>query len=162
MKTKVLREIERKFIVKPDLIGELKTGYKIEQGYIVNTPEKQVRVRIIGDRAELTIKGKRESAARLETNMDLDVVRARFLLNNFCEGSLIIKTRYMIPYKGYTWYVDEFNGDNLGLILAEVELRNEDEYFSKPSWIGKEVTNDERYYNHNLSSNPYKNWRDKV
>lgn len=88
--------------------------------------------------------------------MDLDVVRARFLLNNFCEGSLIIKTRYMIPYKGYTWYVDVFNGDNLGIILAEVELRNEDEYFTKPSWIGKEVTNDERYYNHNLSSNPYK------
>jgi len=119
---------------------------------------KTVRVRIIGDRGFLTIKGKSDSFTRLEFEYEIPFSDAQALVETLCDSPLIEKNRYKIPIEDVVWEVDEFFGDNAGLILAEIELEREDQEFSVPNWIAEEVTADLRYYNSNLAQNPYKNW----
>ncbi len=152
-------EIERKFLVKGEFKHFAKKSVKIKQGYISDNPEKTVRVRLKGDKAFLTIKGKgnKTGATRFEFEKEISVKDANELFN-LCSENLIEKTRYLIPNGKFTFEVDEFDGQNKGLIIAEIELQNEDDFFEKPNWLGEEVTGDIRYYNSYLSKNPFTLW----
>ena len=153
------QEIERKFLVKGNEWRNLGMAEHYCQGYITTQqPEKTVRVRIIGDRGFLTIKGKSDGFTRLEFEYEIPLSDAQILVETLCDSPLIEKNRYKIPIGDVVWEVDEFFGDNAGLILAEIELKREDQAFSLPNWIAEEVTADLRYYNSNLAQNPYKNW----
>jgi adenylate cyclase len=155
-------EIERKFLV----IGPFKhlatKHYEIRQGYICSRPEKTVRVRTKGPKAYLTIKGEPDATGttRFEWETEIAVNDAHQLLQ-LCDTGLIEKVRYLVPYKGHTFEVDEFFGQNVGLIMAEVELTNYTEKVDLPHWIGAEVTNDARYYNSALAQNPFTLWPTK-
>ncbi|MCB0192441.1 MAG: CYTH domain-containing protein [Anaerolineae bacterium] len=152
------QEIERKFLVDEALWREVQPeGTEYRQGYIVNTKAKIVRVRIAGDQGYLTIKGATQGATRPEFEYKIPLDDARRLLT-LCEGPLIEKTRYKLEVDGLLWEVDEFSGDNEGLIMAELELDSEDQPYQKPAWAGQEVTDDARYYNANLVSNPFSRW----
>jgi len=152
-------EIERKFLVHKDKWSkaEKPEGKIIRQGYILTDPRKTMRIRVISDNAFLTIKGLTNGIKRPEYEYEIPLNDANDLLDEFSESE-ITKIRYDIFYDNKKWEVDEFHGDNEGLMFAEIELISEDEIFSTPDWIGKEVTGDERYYNSNLSVNPFKNW----
>lgn len=152
------KEIEHKFLVKGDLYKALATGEFIRQGFLNTDKERVVRVRIKGEKAWITIKGISKGASRAEFEYEIPLEDAHYLLDNICEQPTISKHRYAIPFGGFTWEVDEFHGDNEGLVLAEIELPAEDTVFDLPSWIGTEVTGDPRYYNANLVKNPYKDW----
>lgn len=152
-------EIERKFLVdyeKWDQLAKPK-GTVFKQGYIVKEPSKTVRVRVAGNQAYITIKGISKGISRSEYEYEIPVDDGNELLSSFCEA-LINKIRYCITFAGKMWEVDVFAADNDGLIVAEIELADESETFDLPDWIGQEVTDDERYYNSNLSVSPYKNW----
>jgi CYTH domain-containing protein len=154
------QEIERKFLVKDDSYKALAYhSSRIAQGYICSMRGRTVRVRIRDDKGYLTIKGPSDASGlgRYEWEKEIPVSEAADLLR-LCEPGIIDKTRYIIEADGHTFEVDEFHGDNEGLILAEIELSSEDEAFTKPSWLGKEVTGDARYYNSMLMKHPYKNW----
>jgi adenylate cyclase len=150
------REIERKFLVKGFTWREVK-GAMIRQGYLNSAKERNVRVRIIEDKAYLTIKGIAVGASRLEFEYEVPLKDAAELLE-ICEKPLIEKRRYRVLEGGLIWEVDEFFGENEGLIVAEVELESEDQAFHKPDWVGEEVTGDTHYFNSNLIRNPYTNW----
>jgi len=153
-------EIERKFLVTSiDFIGESKVHFEIAQGYLSSHPERTVRVRIKGDKGYLTIKGKgnKSGVSRFEWEKEIPVKEAKNLLI-LCEKGIIHKTRYNIKKGKHTFEVDVFHGNNDGLIIAEIELNNEQEIFEKPKWLGEEVTNNECYYNAFLSQKPYKEW----
>lgn len=153
-------EIERKFLVlSDDFIKEAFTKKRIVQAYLNSNPERTVRVRIKEDKAYLTIKGKgnETGTTRLEWEKEIPVADAEKLLS-ICESGTIDKTRHEVKVGKHTYEVDVFDGENEGLIVAEIELQSEDEVFEKPNWLGKEVTNDERYYNAYLSVKPYKSW----
>ena len=153
-------EIERKFLVKSnDFKSQAFIQNRIAQGYLNSNPERTVRVRIKGEKGFLTIKGKGNEGGmtRFEWEKEIPVEEALLLLN-LCEGGKIDKIRFEIKVENHTFEVDEFFGENEGLIIAEIELSSENESFEKPNWLGEEVTNDERYYNAYLSRNPYKNW----
>jgi adenylate cyclase len=153
-------EIERKFLViSNDFVNEAFTHKRIVQAYLNSSPERAVRIRIKEDKAFLTIKGKGNASGttRLEWEKEIQVEDAEKLLL-ICEEGLIDKTRYEIKVGEHIYEVDIFTGENDGLIMAEIELQSEDEVFEKPNWLGKEVTNDERYYNAYLSKNPFKKW----
>ena len=152
-------EIERKFLVAEGFKPSATIFFRISQGYLNSSPERTVRVRIKGDKGFLTIKGlsSENGVSRYEWEKEIPVSEAADLLR-LCESGIIDKTRYIIEADGHTFEVDEFHGDNEGLILAEIELSSEDEAFTKPSWLGKEVTGDARYYNSMLMKHPYKNW----
>ena len=153
------QEIERKFLVDKALWYEVRPeGTDYRQGYIVNTKGKTVRVRVAGAKGYLTIKGATQGATRAEFEYEIPVEEARQLLQ-FCEGPLIEKTRYKVEVEQHLWEVDEFSGENDGLIMAELELESEDQPFAKPAWVGPEVTDDPRYYNANLVKNPYSRWQ---
>lgn len=144
-----MNEIERKFLVINDSFKtEATQQYVIKQGYLNRNPERTVRVRTKNNKAFLTIKGKSNSSGttRFEWENQIDINEALELLK-LTEGNIIEKTRYIIPYKNHTFEVDIFEGNQKGLILAEIELKDENETFEKPSWLGKEVTGDIRYYN---------------
>ena len=151
-------EIERKFLV---VNNEYKSGkpQRISQGYICSENDRVVRVRIKGDKAYLTIKNATIGFARNEYEYEIPVADAEAMLHNTCQQPIIEKTRYVLEYKGYTWEVDEFHGDNEGLVVAEIELENKDDVFDCPDFIGEEVTGDARYYNACLFKNPYKMWK---
>ncbi|MBW1696906.1 MAG: CYTH domain-containing protein [Deltaproteobacteria bacterium] len=151
-------EIERKFLVKDESFRSLAKGARYRQGYLNSAKERVVRVRTIDDEGFLTIKGITVRATRIEYEYKIPVEEAEVMLSELCEKPLIEKNRYKIIYEGLTWEVDEFFGDNQGLILAEVELKSEDQKFKKPEWIGEEVTGDPKYFNSNLIKNPYKYW----
>jgi CYTH domain-containing protein len=153
------KEIEKKFLILNNDWRHLGTGEPYCQGYLNSEKERTVRVRTIGDRGILTIKGPNIGGVRLEYEYDIPFDEAREMLHELCRKPLIEKTRYKIPFKGFIWEVDEFKGENAGLIFAEIELQHEGQEFAKPSWIGKEVTDDSRYYNANLVKNPYSNWK---
>ena len=153
-------EIERKFLVtSEDFKNEASRKYRIKQGFLNTDPERTVRIRVKDNQAFITIKGKGSvsGASRFEWEKEIavDEAEALFLL---CEPGSIEKVRYEISVKNHTYEVDVFEGDNAGLILAEIELTNEDESFVKPDWLGKEVTGDSRYYNSQLSKHPYNSW----
>lgn len=153
-------EIERKFLV--DRVKWLNVdkgrGIPIQQGYLLSDIEKTIRVRIRDDQGFLTLKGKTQGIRREEFEYEIPVEDAQIMIQNFC-SHIISKTRYKIEYAGRLWEVDDFEEDNAGLLMAEIELTSEDEKFELPGWIGKEVSDDMRYYNSNLSKNPYKNWK---
>ena len=154
-------EIERKFLVVGEFRDQAYSFSRIRQGYISSGNGKTVRVRIRDDRGYLTIKGPSDQAglARYEFETEITLSDALDLMK-LCEPGIIDKTRYLVRSGNHVFEVDEFYGDNEGLIMAEVELHNEDEPFQKPSFIGPEVTGDRRYYNAHLRRNPYKLWCD--
>lgn len=152
------REIERKYLLANDGWRGLVQGVPIRQGYLSADKDCTVRVRIAGDRAFLTVKGAAVGASRPEFEYPIPAEDARAILGNLAKRPLVEKIRHVIPYAGMTWEVDEFCGDNRGLILAEIELESEDQDFALPPWIGKEVTADPRYYNANLVRNPFTRW----
>lgn len=151
------REIERKFLLKSDTWRELADGVTYRQGYLSAIPERTVRVRIAGDKAFLTVKGGTVKNSRLEFEYSVPAADAEQMLA-LCEGPLVEKTRYEIPHAGKTWQVDEYSGDNRGLVTAEVELISETEEVDIPEWIGAEVSGDPRYYNSNLAKHPFGSW----
>jgi adenylate cyclase len=152
-------EIERKFLVRDDSWRQDANGTAYRQGYLNFDPERTVRVRIAGDKGFLTIKGKTEGMARSEFEYPIPLEEAAQLLDTLCLRPLIEKTRYCVTYGGRTWEIDEFDGDNRDLILAEIELESSDEQVELPPWAGHEVTDDPRYYNASLSRTPYRNWK---
>lgn len=155
-------EIERKFLVENDDWRSLGTGVFYCQGYLVSTPSKTVRVRIAGEQAYLTIKGATAGVARAEYEYAIPLDHAQELLQTLCEPPLIEKTRYRVEWGGLVWEIDEFDGENRGLIVAEVELTDEKQAIALPNWIGAEVSHDPRYYNANLSKYPYSHWAEKL
>ena len=150
-------EIERKFLVVGDGWRGLAEGTVIRQGYLSTVAQRTVRVRLAGDQAYLTVKGPSVGAARAEFEYEIPIADAEQLWAMF-EGPLIEKIRYRIPAEEVVWEVDEFQGDNAGLLVAECELETADQEFARPEWLGNEVTDDARYYNANLSKQPFKNW----
>ena len=150
-------EIERKFLVKNDDWRLLGTKVHYAQGYLIADGDRTVRVRIAGESCYITIKGRVEGISRKEFEYQIPADEALELLQ-LCPLPAIEKYRTKILFEGKIWEIDEFEGDNQGLILAEIELESEDESFSVPPWIGEEVTGDLRYYNSVLSRNPFKNW----
>jgi CYTH domain-containing protein len=151
-------EIERKFLLRNADWRKDAIGISYRQGYLSIDPERTVRVRVAGDQGYLTIKGKTEGMSRSEFEYFIPLADATQLLDTLCLRPLIEKVRYCVPYAGCLWEIDEFAGENKGLILAEVELETCDQQVELPPWAGKEVTTDPRYYNASLSQNPYRNW----
>jgi adenylate cyclase len=131
---------------------------RFSQGYLNRDKDRTVRVRLAGDLAFLTIKGRSVGASRAEFEYAIPLADGRALLN-LCERPLVEKIRRVIPHEGSAWDVDEFLGDNAGLVVAEIELQSEDQVFARPEWLGEEVTQDSRYFNSNLSLNPFSHWK---
>lgn len=156
------KEIERKFLVNHSKWKNIKKPIAnlYRQGYLLTDPTKTIRVRQTTEKAFLTIKGLSVGATRTEYEYEIPLNDAKELLDNFSTSELS-KIRYEILYENKIWEVDEFLGDNAGLLVAEIELETEDEKFSIPSWIDKEVTGQDKYYNSNLTIEPYKNWKVK-
>jgi adenylate cyclase len=152
------QEIERKFLVTNDTWRRNATGIHYRQGYLSTEPERTVRVRIAGDRGTLTIKGKTVGATRAEFEYDIPHEEAEQLLDTLCQRPLIEKVRYVLREGPHTWEVDVFEGNNTGLVVAEIELQREDEAFERPDWLGEEVTHDARYFNASLVHKPYNRW----
>lgn len=152
------QEIERKFLVSGDRWRQLGQQTLYRQGYIQREKHRTVRVRIAGAQAMLTLKGQAVGLSRLEFEYPIPTADAAEMLENLCDRPLIEKIRYKIPIEPLVWEVDEFLGENQGLILAEVELQREDQSLIKPDWIAQEVTGKPRYYNANLVTYPYSQW----
>ena len=150
-------EIERKFLVDGQAWRQ-PAPLRIRQGYLNRDKERTVRVRIAGERAYLTIKGSMQGITRAEFEYPIALADAEQLLP-MCDGPLLEKNRHVLEHAGMTWEVDEFFGDNDGLVVAEIELSSEDQMFERPAWLGVEVTHDRRYLNSNLISQPFKQWR---
>jgi len=150
-------EIERKFLVREGAWREA-GAETYRQGYLSTVKERTVRVRTINDKGYLTVKGISVGASRLEFEYEIPFQDAEELLDSLCERPLIEKKRYKLDHGGLTWEIDVFFGDNEGLVVAEVELQSEDQLFERPEWVREEVTNDSRYFNANLISNPYSGW----
>lgn len=153
-------EIERKFLTTSTaFIQEATQAQKIVQGYLNSHPERTVRVRIKNEKGFITIKGKGDSTGttRFEWEKEIGIEEARALIQ-LCESGVIDKTRYLIPKGNHVFEVDVFEGENRGLIMAEIELSSSNEIFEKPNWLGEEVTTDERYYNAYLSKKPFTKW----
>ncbi len=151
-------EIERKFLVQGDDWRSLGQQQLYRQGYIPSQDKTTVRVRLVDRQGYLTIKGKNTGMTRLEFEYAIPLADAQVMLDLLCRRPLIEKYRYRIPLNGVVWEVDEFLGENQGLIMAEVELESESQEIILPPWIGEEVTQDPRYYNVNLVQNPYGHW----
>jgi len=149
-------EIERKFLVVGDAwrVGE---GVPYAQGYLNRDVQRTVRVRIAGDRAFLTVKGASKGATRAEFEYPIPMQDAEQLLQ-MSDGPVVRKVRRIVEHEGSHFEVDEFLGDNAGLVVAELELESEDQVFAKPDWLGREVTDDPRYFNSSLAGHPYKQW----
>lgn len=155
------KEIERKFLVNPAIAAVLKKKHKgkaIKQGYIATADNTAVRVRVSENQAYLTVKGENTGISRVEFEYEIPLRDAEYMLTELCTDGVVKKTRYPVKYGGHLWEIDVFHGNNNGLVVAEIELQSEDEFFPKPDWIKKEVSNDSRYYNSNLLKHPYKAW----
>ncbi|MDO6471304.1 CYTH domain-containing protein [Maribacter sp. 1_MG-2023] len=155
-------EIERKFLVKSDdYKSEAASKTRIVQGFLNTDPNRTVRVRIKGDLGFITVKGKSNETgtSRFEWEKEISVEEAESLLK-LCEKGILNKTRYEITIGNHVYEVDEFYDDNEGLTVAEIELNDENESFQKPAWLGIEVTGEVKYYNSQISKNPFKNWKD--
>lgn len=152
-------EIERKFLVKGDFEPLAYDSAEVVQGYLCSLPQRSVRVRIKGDKAYLTIKGLGDASGttRYEWEKEVPVQEAKELMN-LCEPGIIDKVRYYVRQGEHVFEVDKFRGENAGLVIAEIELRAEDEVFEHPDWLGEEVTGDARYYNASLVKQPYSKW----
>ena len=152
-------EIERKFLITNDSWREQVTRKKnIKQGYFASAGRASIRVRISGDDANINIKSATLDVTRMEYEIPIALSDAEEMLENLCERPFIEKVRHLVPIGAHIWEVDEFFGDNQGLLVAEIELSSADEKFEKPHWLGEEVSDDERYYNVCLVKHPYKHW----
>ena len=151
-------EIERKFLVKNIPRHEIQYSHKIRQGYIAKNKDRVIRIRQKENDYFITIKGIKIGISRFEFEYPIPRNDGEILLENFCQEEVIEKTRHYVENKGFTWELDVFHGNNEGLIVAEIELMSEDQAFHIPSWIGREVTDKEKYYNMNLLEKPFKEW----
>lgn len=149
------KEIERKFLVKNNSWRPSVPGKSYRQGYLSRTKERVVRVRTVDKKGYLTIKGMTKGASRTEFEYEIPFKDAESMLETLCEKTLIEKKRFKIEFHGLIWEVDEFLGENRGLVIAEVELETEDQHYEKPAWADEEVTGDPRYFNSNLVEHPY-------
>lgn len=155
-------EIERKFLVTDETWREAVSKSSFyRQGYLASSDGASVRVRVADDKAYLNIKSMTLGISRHEFEYVIPVTDAEEMLDELCVGPKIEKTRHFVDHGDHTWEVDVFEGDNEGLVVAEIELGSEEEAFAKPSWAGKEVSHEERYYNVCLVKHPYKQWKDK-
>ncbi len=152
-------ELERKFRVVGAEWKARAVGVPYRQGYLSTVKERTVRVRTVGDRGFLTVKGLTTGVARLEFEYEIPVADAQRMLDDLCERPLVVKTRYRVPHGALVWEIDEFHADNEGLVVAEVELSDVGQRFDRPAWLGEEVSADPRYFNANLISHPYSTWR---
>lgn len=153
------QEIERKFLVRGDQWRLNAAGTVYRQGYILTDPQRVVRVRIAGESACLTLKGESQGWTRPEFEYPIPMADAEEILRSLCQGPLIEKTRYRVAHGDLVWEVDEFAGDNAGLIVAEVELPEENYALDLPDWVGLEVSHDSRYFNASLVEHPYRQWQ---
>lgn len=152
-------EIERKFLVLSDAWRKQATrSAAYQQGYLNALNKCSVRVRIAGDRGYLNIKSATLGVKRDEFEYEIPLDDARHMLDNLCVGSIVEKVRYFVANGELTWEIDEFTGNNAGLVVAEIELNAVDQEFERPAWVGEEVSHDPRYYNLNLVTHPYKDW----
>lgn len=152
-------EIERKFLVE-GIEWRKANGTRICQGYLNRDKDRTVRVRVAGEHAYLTVKGTTQGATRAEFEYEIPASDAEQLLT-LCDGPIVQKVRRRILHGGFTWEVDEFQGENAGLVVAEIELQSEDQAFARPPWIGRDVTGDHGYFNSNLATKPYGTWREQ-
>jgi adenylate cyclase len=148
-------EIERKFLVKNDGWRTSSKGTQLKQGYLFESREKSVRIRIAEDVAFLTIKSKTEGIRRKEYEYAIPVADAKEMMDSLCDERIIEKIRYRIMHANHLWEIDEFLGKNKGLVLAEIELKLENESFDPPEWLGQEVSTDPNFYNSRLASHPF-------
>jgi CYTH domain-containing protein len=151
------KEIERKFLVLNENWRTGHPGYACRQGYLHTGDRGTVRVRVMDDRAFLTVKGKAVGITRDEFEYEIPCHDAEIMLT-LCEGLIIEKTRFLVPHQGHTWEVDVFHGENQGLVVAELELSNNAETFELPEWVGEDVSHDRRYTNAYLSQHPFSTW----
>ena len=154
-------EIERKFLVRGEFKSKSFKSFKIKQGYLTLSGANVVRVRVKGDAGFITVKTavKEGTIIRNEWEYEIPIAEAEEMLL-LCEDALLDKTRYLVEHGNHVFEVDEFHGENDGLLLAEVELESEDEEYQRPEWLGEEVTGNVRYYNSFLSIHPYTGWKD--
>lgn len=152
------REIERKFLVQGTEWKRNGPGVAFRQGYLCATVERVVRVRLEGTQGLLTVKGPTLGTTRLEFEYDIPYADAACMLDELCERPLIEKTRFTVSVGRHVWEIDEFHGDNAGLVVAEIELSAPDEPFERPPWLGREVSDDPRYFNANLIRYPFAQW----
>jgi adenylate cyclase len=152
------KEIERKFLVKNFEWKQGAAGVPYRQGYLSTVKERTVRVRTVGVKGFLTIKGLTVGVTRSEFEYEIPAADANAMLDALCERPLIEKNRYAIAHAGLTWEIDEFFGENQGLVVAEVELQDEHQALTLPPWVGAEVSGDPRYFNSNLIKHPYTRW----
>ena len=150
-------EIERKFLVQNNSWKTNATATIFKQAYLNSHPERTVRIRIAGNQAFITIKSKTQNISRQEFEYSIPIDEAESLLL-LCETPALEKKRYLVTHVGHQWEIDEFMGSNKGLIVAEIELTNEQETFEKPDWLGQEVSDDNRYFNSNLTLHPFSTW----
>jgi adenylate cyclase len=156
-------EIERKFRLQNDSWrAEISASTLLRQGYLANTARASVRVRIAGPQAWLSVKAMSASIARAEYEYLIPVEEAQQMLATLCEGPLIEKWRHRVLHGPSEWEIDEFLGENAGLVIAELELKTEEECFVRPAWLGSEVTSEERYYNFRLAQYPYRLWPENL
>jgi adenylate cyclase len=156
-------EIEHKFLLaNDDWRKNVSHSVVYRQGYLSSQPTSSIRVRVSNNQAWLNIKSAVIGTQRHEYEYEIPLSDAQEILNNLCVKPLIEKTRYFVMHENHQWEIDEFEGENAGLIVAEIELDATDETFAKPEWLGAEVTQDLRYYNNNLAQNPYSLWRDNA
>ena len=153
------KEIERKFLVKNLDWKSQANGTLYRQGYLNSEKERTVRVRTIDDKAFITVKGITTGVTRMEFEYEIPFADATQMLDKLVEKPIIEKYRYKLAQDGLVWEIDEFLGDNAGLVVAEVELADAQQALVRPDWLGEEVSADPRYFNNNLVANPYKNWR---
>jgi len=152
-------EIERKFLVRNKSWRDTADdGVRFRQGYLIGAKQASVRVRIEGEQANLNIKGATLGVRRQEFEYPIPLDEANELLDTLCEKPLIEKIRYTVRYGNHVWEIDLFEGDNAGLVVAEIELADEHEPFERPTWLGEEVSADPRYYNVSLVKHPYREW----
>ena len=151
-------EIERKFLTTGDGWRETAEGTQYRQGFLSTEPARTVRIRVAGPRGSITVKGKSVGARRPEFEYEIPLADAERMLDTLCKRPLIEKVRYTLAIGPHTWEIDVFEGDNAGLVVAEIELGSEGEAFDKPEWVGEEVTGDPRYFNSNLVAKPYRTW----
>ncbi|GAX37694.1 CYTH domain-containing protein [Nodularia sp. NIES-3585] len=152
------QEIERKYLLKEDSWRKNAQGSVYSQGYIATKDKVTVRVRIVGKQGYLTIKGPSVECSRLEFEYPIPLEDAQEMLNTLCQKPFIEKIRYKLEWGGLIWEIDEFEGLNKGLILAEVELSDVNQQIELPPWIGEEVSHDPRYFNSYLVTNPFSQW----
>jgi adenylate cyclase len=155
------KEIERKFLLSDSTWrDQVVESRRMRQGYLVSDEHSSVRLRVVGEQAHLNIKSGTLGVSRLEYEYPLPLQDAEEMLDRLCSGPLVEKIRHIVPGDGVEWEIDEFLGENAGLVVAEVELEDESQQFNRPEWLGKEVSMDPRYYNSCLSRTPYSSWSD--